>query len=143
MKRNNKETLTIWCPFDLVNSKYVEVFSAIPNVKVIYTHIDSGENFFFYEPEEAYDIIISNPPFSCKDDILKRLYELNKPYAILLPVPSLQGQKRFPYMKDCQALIFDKRINYYMTAEKKEIQKGVSFGSFYLCRNFLPKDLIF
>ena len=25
----------------------------------------------------------------------------------------------------------------------KEIQKGVSFGSFYLCRNFLPKDLIF
>ena len=55
MKRNKKETLTIWCPFDLINSKYVEVFSTIPNVKVIYTHIDNGENFFFYEPEEAYD----------------------------------------------------------------------------------------
>ena len=24
MKRNNKEALTIWCPFDLANSKYVE-----------------------------------------------------------------------------------------------------------------------
>ena len=46
-------------------------------------------------------------------------------------------------MKDCQALIFDKRINYYTDVAKKEVQKGVSFGSFYLCRNFLPKDLIF
>ena len=46
-------------------------------------------------------------------------------------------------MQDCQALIFDKRINYYTNPLRKEIQKGVSFGSFYLCRNFLSKDLIF
>ena len=102
-----------------------------------------GKNFFEYEPEEHYDVIISNPPFSIKDDIIRHLYELNKPYAMLLPIPSLQGQKRFPYMKDCQALIFDKRINYYTDITKKEVQKGVSFGSFYLCRAFLPKDLIF
>ena len=51
-------------------SKYVKVFSSIPKVKVIYTHIDKGYNFFYYEPDK-YDIIISNPPFSCKDDILK------------------------------------------------------------------------
>ena len=133
---------TIWCPFDQKDSEYVKAFRN-KDFKVIATHIDNGQNFFYYEPDESYDIIISNPPFSIKDDIIKRLYELNKPYAILLPIPSLQGQKRFPYMKDCQALIFDKRINYYMTAEKKEVQKGVSFGSFYLCRNFLPKDLIF
>ena len=141
IKRNNKETLIIWCPFDLYNSKYVEVLSTILNVKVIYTHIDTGENFFFYEPEQ-YDIIISNPPFSCKDDILKRLYELNKPYAMLLPIPTLQGQSRFPYMKDIQYLGFDKRINYYRDATMTKTQDGVSFGSCYLCKNFLPKDLI-
>ena len=62
---------------------------------------------------------------------------------MLLPIPSLQGQKRFSYMKDCQALIFDKRINYFKDLKTKEIQKGVSFGSFYLCRDFLPQDLIF
>ena len=93
--------------------------------------------------KENYDYIISNPPFSIKDMIIKRLYELNKPYAMLFPIPTLQGQARFPYMKDCQALIFDKRINYYTTPDKTEVQKGVSFGSFYLCRNVLPKDLIF
>lgn len=132
----------IWCPFDDENSEFVKLFQENGN-KVIKSHIDENKNFFYYEPEENYDIIISNPPFSLKDDVIKRLYELNKPYAILLPIPSLQGQKRFPYMKNCQALIFDKRINYYTTAERKEVQKGVSFGSFYLCKDFLPKDLIF
>ncbi len=133
--------LTVWCPFDKEDSEYVKLIRQAGH-RVIATHIDNGENFFDYEPEE-YDCIISNPPFSIKDDIIKRLWELNKPYAILLPIPALQGQKRFPYMKDCEALIFDRRINYYTTAEKKEIQKGVSFASFYLCRKFLPEKLIF
>ena len=62
---------------------------------------------------------------------------------MLFPIPTLQGQKRFPYMKNCQALIFDKRINYFKNKETKEILKGVSFGSFYLCKNFLLSDLIF
>lgn len=142
IEKNQKTTLTIWCPFDLENSKYVEVLSHVPRVKVIYTHIDTGKNFFYYEPEEDYDIIISNPPFSCKDDILKRLYELNKPYAMLLPIPTLQGQTRFPYLKDIQYLGFDKRINYYRDASMTKTQDGVSFGSCYICKNFLPKDLI-
>ena len=132
----------IWCPFDTEDSEYVKLIRENGN-KVIASHIDTGYNFFEYEPKEHYDIIISNPPFSIKDDIIKRLYELNKSYAILLPIPSLQGQKRFPYMKTCQALIFDKRINYYTDINKKEIQKGVSFGSFYLCKDFLPEKLIF
>lgn len=133
---------TVWCPFDKEDSEYVKVLKE-EGFNVIYSHIDDGKNFFYWEPDENYNYIISNPPFSIKDDIIKRLYELNKSYAILLPVSSLQGQKRFPYMKDCQALIFDKRINYYRDVEKTQVQKGVSFGSFYLCRSFLPKDLIF
>lgn len=134
--------IIIWCPFDTDDSEYVKVLKE-NGYKVINSHIDYGQNFFFYEPENHYDIIISNPPFSIKDDILKRLYELNKPYMMLLPIPTLQGQKRFKYIKDCQALIFDKRINYFKNKETKEVQKGVSFGSFYLCKNVLPKDLIF
>lgn len=137
-----KPNSVVWCPFDKADSEYVKEISKA-GFKVIFSHIDEDKNFFYYEPEEAYDCIISNPPFSIKDDVVKRLSELNKPYALLLPIPSLQGQKRFQYIKDCQALIFDKRINYYTNPLKKEIQKGVSFGSFYLCKDFLPKDIIF
>lgn len=136
-----KPNTIIWCPFDMEDSEYVKTFRAV-GYKVIASHIDNGQNFFFYEPD-SYDIIISNPPFSIKDDILKRLNELNKPYAILLPLPTLQGQKRFPYLKNCQALIFDKRINFYRNKETKEIIKGIAFATIYICKNFLPKDLIF
>ena len=140
--KGNKSQYTIWCPFDKEDSEYVKLISEAGH-KVIFSHIDDGKNFFYYEPEEPYDYIISNPPFSIKDDVLKRLYELNKPYAILLPLPALQGQKRFEYLKDTQALIFDKRINFFKDKETKEILKGVSFASIYVCKNFLPNDLIY
>ena len=139
-ERLNK-IITIWCPFDEKDSAFVEVLTK-HGFNVVYSHINNGQNFFEYEPDN-YDVIISNPPFSIKDDILKRLYELNKPYAILMPLPVLQGQKRFEYMKDCQVLTFNKRINFYKDKNTKEIQKGVSFATIYLCRNFLEKDLIF
>lgn len=133
----------VWCPFDIQGqSKYIEVFER-NNIKVIASHIDTGQNFFEYEPSEHYDYIISNPPFSIKDMILKRLYELNKPFAMLLPLPTLQGQKRFEYLKDCQALIFDKRINYYRDKDMKTIQQGVAFASIYICKDILPEKLIF
>lgn len=131
----------IWCPFDKDDSEYVSTLRAAA-CDVINTHIDYGQNFFFYEPEH-YDVIISNPPFSIKDDILKRLHELDKPYMMLFPVPTLQGQKRFPYLQNRQALIFDRRINFFKNPETKEIQKGASFGSCYICYKMLPKDLIF
>ena len=131
----------VQCPFDTADSAYVEELNAA-GFTVSYSHIDNGQNFFEYEPDE-YDVIISNPPFSIKDDILRRLDELDKPYAMLMPLPALQGQKRFKYLKGSQALIFDKRVNYFKDLKTKEIQKGISFASIYICKNFLPSDLLF
>ena len=133
---------TIWCPFDTQDSEYVKLLESARH-KVIATHIDNGQNFFYYEPEEYYDYIISNPPFSCKDAILARLTELNKPYAILLPLPTLQGQGRFEDLVGAQALVFDKRINFYTDIARTSMAKGVSFASIYICKDFLPRDLIF
>lgn len=138
----NKTQYTVWCPFDEVDSAYVRLLKQ-EGYKVIYSHIDNGQNFFTFEPEEDYDFIVSNPPFSIKDQILKRLRELNKPFAILLPLPALQGQKRFEYLQGCQALIFDKRIDFFKNKETKETLKGVSFASIYVCKDILPNDLIF
>ena len=132
----------IWCPFDTKNSSYSRIFQE-NGFKVITTHIDNGENFFFYEPNCHYDVIISNPPFSCKDLILKRLQELGKPYAILLPLPTLQGQSRFEYLINSEVLVFNKRINFYLDEKQTKPTTGVSFASVYVCKNFLPEKLIF
>lgn len=51
-------------------------------------------NFLTYEPEEHYDYIITNPPYSIKNDFLKRAYELKKPFAFLLPLSALESNTR-------------------------------------------------
>ncbi len=126
----------IWCPFDLQKSNYVKVFAAA-GYEVLYSHIDTGENFFFYEPDEPYDIIISNPPFSIKDDILRRLEEIGKPYAILLPLPSWQGQSRFEYLKNSESIHFNKRVKFLKDGE---VKTSPAFASSYLCKGFLEPN---
>lgn len=140
--KGNKSSYTVWCPFDTEDSEFVKCIQEDGH-KVIFSHIDEGKNFFYFEPEEWYDCIISNPPFSLKDDVLKRLDELKKPYAMLLPLPTLQGQKRFKYLKNSEILVFDKRINFWQDKEHTKMVKGVAFASIYICKDFLPKDLIF
>ena len=98
--------------------------------------------FFEYEPDE-WDIIVSNPPFSIKDKILERLYSFNKPFAILLPLNSLQGKSRFKYFeRGIQLLSFDARVCYHNKESLDKVVKGSPFASAYFCRDLLPKDLI-
>ena len=104
--------------------------------------LEEGQNFFEFEPTE-YDVIISNPPFTQKDAVLKRLYEPGKPFAILLPLNSLQGVSRYKYFKQgIQILTFDKRIGFHNPENMKEYKKGSSFATAYFCKDVLPKDLI-
>ena len=133
--------LIVWCPFDQEWSAYVRLLRENGN-RVITSHIDKGLDFFNYEPE-YYDIIISNPPFSCKDEVIERLYELNKPFAILLPLNSLQGRNRYENFKNgVQLLSFDQRIDFHDPNNMDKPNKGTPFASAYFCRDLLPNDLI-
>lgn len=132
----------IWCPFDEEWSAYYQLFNE-NGYKVIRSSLKDGHDFFQYEPSEHYDIIISNPPFSKKDKILERLYELNKPFAILLPLNSLQGKRRYlSFQKGIQLLAFDGRVNFHTNNNFKTFTKGNHFASAYFCKEILPKDLI-
>lgn len=88
-------------------------------------------------PEEKIDYIISNPPYSIKDKILQRLDSLNMPFAMLLPLPTLQGKARYEVFKNgIEALIFDGRVNYL------EQDKGNAFASIYIfVETFYLKNL--
>lgn len=133
----------IWCPFDekwsafyqrLKAEKFNVIRSSITDVK--------PKDFFEYEPEK-WDVIVTNPPFSIKDKVLERLYELNKPFAILLPLNALQGKVRYKYFKQgIQILSFDKRICYHDKKHMHFVVKGSPFATAYFCRDILPKDLI-
>lgn len=55
---------------------------------VIDSDILTGQNFFEYEPP-AWNVLVTNPPYSIKFEWLERCYELGKPFALLLPVETL------------------------------------------------------
>ncbi len=131
----------VWMPFDSEWSAFYQSFRD-KGFLTIRSDISDGLNFFKYEPEE-YDCIVSNPPFRHKDAVIKRLYELGKPFAVLLPLNSLQGVARYQYFRQgIQILAFDKRIAFHNPQNMRDYKKGVSFATAYFCRDVLPRDLI-
>ena len=120
----------IWCPFDEGWSAFVQLLKE-RGFKVVNSSLSANKDFFEYEPK-CWDILVSNPPFSKKDKVLQRCYELGKPFAILLPIQSLQSEKRYKYLSQgCELLCFDKRIDYHTWCNFSTFKKGNHFASIY------------
>lgn len=135
---------TVWCPFDEDHSWYVRLLQQ-HGFTVLFSHKRTGDDFFDYEPPH-YDVIVSNPPYSIKDKILKRLYDLKKPFAVLLPQNSLQSQERVKlYIKHggIEYLGFDRRICFYTNGNLTQWADGNHFATGYFCKDVLPQSLMF
>ena len=137
-----KPNSTIWCPFDKEESQFVKVFKR-EGFKVIYGHIETGQDFFNVEVPEC-DYIISNPPYSLKGEVFKRLYEINKPFAMLINFQGIFDHKdRFEMFKNnrVEMLWLSPRVNFIKPGEYKA--SGVPFQSGYLCSGIFKDQLNF
>lgn len=132
----------VWCPFDTEDSNYVKVLRN-HGISVVFSHISQGKDFFEYEPK-TYDYIISNPPFSNRQKILKRLYELGKPFAMLMNNNGLfDNSARYKLFQEngVQLLVIHGRTAFTNLVTG---QTGTpAFQSLYVCHNFLPNDIVF
>ena len=55
-----------------------------------YDHvIHNDEDFFENYNKYEYDIIITNPPYTIKKKIFKKLYEINKPFIVIVPIATI------------------------------------------------------
>ncbi len=133
----------IWCPFDKKDSEFVKQISKTN--KVIHSHIHSDQDFLLYEPDEHWDIIISNPPFTNKRKFFERALNFNKPFALLMTLTCFND--KYPawsfheQQKDLELLKFDKRIEFLN--QEANVHKKVTFQSAYFCYDFLKKGLVF
>lgn len=90
----------IWCPFDTKESEYVKILTA-NGYNVIYSHKDSGDNFYdfgdglFQKDIPDFDLLISNPPFHNKAQLVEKVISFNKPFALLLPMTWLNDSAPF------------------------------------------------
>lgn len=132
------ENVIVWCPFDTKDSEFVKQISK--HNKVVHSHIDNGQDFYEYEPEE-WDVIVSNPPFTGKRKIFERALSFNKPFALIMTNSWLNDSapKQLFKERELQLLMFDKRMKFLKNGV---MDNKIPFSSSYYCWNFLPKQII-
>ena len=133
------KNIKIWECTDFGSSNITKVLKE-NGYQVITTHKDNFD-FLTDKPNFDFDMIITNPPYSLKDEFLKKCYEYNKPFALLLPLTSLEGINRGKMYREngIELLVFDRRCNFIYNNAKKSNW----FNTSWFCWNVLPKQLIF
>lgn len=94
------------------------------------------------------DIVVSNPPFSNKKQVIERLVELDKPFILLMPVSVLCYKYSKILDGDLQIIIPPKRIRFKRYDKKtntiyKDWEKhNTAFDCLYYCYKIgLEKDI--
>lgn len=136
---------TVWCPFDTMESNFVKLFTKNGHT-VIHSHIESDKDFFKMETPKDINYIISNPPYSIKYEVFKKLFALNIPFAMLVGVVGLfESQKRFELFKSnkFEIMYFNKRVSYFKNYSDQKPSLNPPFSSVYVTSNLLPDKIIF
>ena len=93
--------------------------------------------------KDRFDCIVTNPPYSKKEEFLQRCFEIGKPFALLMPLTALEGKKRGElYRKYGISLIIpNKRFNFETPSGKGS---GAWFQTAWFCWKLnLPNQLNF
>ena len=107
--------------------------------------IHNDEDFFDNYNKYEYDIIITNPPYTIKKKIFTKLYEINKPFIVIVPIATITKLFIKEIFKSdverLQMIIPNRRMQF----EKNGNQlKRCYFDCVFLCFNLsLKKDIIY
>ena len=109
----------------------------LDKLKINYIHIN--KDFFTYEPEE-WSCVIDNPPYNNKQKIFERLELLGKPYALLVPMDTLERQYIAKILKNKDFTIIIPNVRFSF----KEGRVTAPFKTVWFCVGFkLGKQIIF
>ncbi|EGF5817720.1 sugar-phosphate nucleotidyltransferase [Campylobacter jejuni] len=133
-----KDIKTILCPFDNKNSNYVKFFKE-KGFNVISGHINQSKDFFNeWWLDYEFDILISNPPFSKKKEIIQVLTKYNIDFMLLMNLMSINYQDFSEVLR-----LSDKQkpINFIIPNKKVSFDVNTSsFSSGYIC-NCIERNL--
>lgn len=101
------------------------------------------KNIDFFENNEG-EIVVSNPPFTKKKEVMTRLKELDKPFILLMPQNTLNNNYVRELFEDSiQIIIPRKRIQFIKNGEDGHPKK-CNFDCFYYCYKInLERDIVF
>jgi len=128
----------IWCPFDKEDSQFV-IQLQDAGFTVTHSHIDTGQDFYSYEPEQ-WDLIVSNPPFTGKRKIFERALSFGKPFALIMSNTWLNdaAPKQIFKERGLQLLMFEERMKFL---NQDNSFNKITFSSSYFCCGLLKRDI--
>lgn len=139
----------VWCPFDTTDSNFYKLLSE-NGYEVKVSHLESGVDFFDTAKVKGYvdwcEYIVSNPPYSLKAKVFEQLFNIGKPFAMLVGVVGLfESQKRFNMFKDntFEIMYLNKRVAYFKDYADEKPSLNPPFSSVYVCSQMLPKQIVF
>lgn len=125
----------IWLPFNDFVEGSDNISSSLGNHGINNLY---GNNTDFYESSKTfsnYDIIISNPPFSKRTKLFKRLMEIDKPFILLQPIQAFNNNSFVKMLceksDDFGFLCPKNRMGFIVNGLEKD--KTSAFYSFWLC----------
>lgn len=125
----------IWEPFYL-NGSSGKFLKDLTKQEVI--HEKDVDFFDRQAPDNCF--IVTNPPFSKKQLVLKRVKELNIPFIMIMPLDTISNKYFIEMFPDIQIRIPLKKIKFL----NKKTEKHVTFACAYFCSGLnLKKDLDF
>lgn len=138
IKKINKNS-SIWTIWECASGEgnIVKVLQS-QGYKVIGTDILEGVDFDFFDYQPyIWDCIITNPPYRLKYQWLERCYQLNKPFALLMPLETL-GAKRAQVLFEkhgFEIILLRPRVNFKMP-KKGYDGKGAQFPTAWFTWKF-------
>ena len=131
--------ITIWECTDYGSSNITKVLNE-RGYNVIHTKKEEFD-FLKDDPNFEFDMIITNPPYSLKNEFIRKCYEYGTPFCLLLPITSLEGIERGKLYRKygLEVLVFDRRCNFIYDNSKKSNW----FNTSWFCWKVLPQQLLF
>lgn len=143
LKYLDKDSI-VWCPFDTEQNNFVKMIKE-KGIKVINSHLEMGIDFFNCDIPYCTHII-SNPPYSLKNEVFERLFAIKKPFAMLVGVVGLfESQKRFDMFKNnnFEIMYLNRRVSYFKDFADEKPSLNPPFSSVYLCSKVLEEKIVF
>lgn len=124
-------------PFDTDKSNFTKVITQDYDPLAIY-----GINDFLTKDYE-FDYLITNPPYSNKDEIIAKCVETGKPCVLVLPIDTLGGVQRHKLYRKTNISIFVPTRRIKFISENGEHKKSPANHSVIMMINAPKTEILF